>query len=184
MTKQSPHSWLEGFLQHLPPLPHVQPPVWALVEAQHRIVLLLNHILLQESEAMRRLAKQQGRVVLVQWRSLTVKLVATPAGLLDLATAQAQPDLLLTLGEESPLTLAQAALSGDKPTVRIEGDVQLAAEVNWLVDHVRWDIEEDLSRVIGDASAHTLGRAARNMTGVLRQFIGKFANTAPTKAQP
>jgi ubiquinone biosynthesis protein UbiJ len=38
--------------------------------------------------------------------------------------------------------------------VRIEGDVQLAAEVNWLVDHVRWDMEEDLSRLMGDAPAH------------------------------
>lgn len=39
----------------------------------------------------------------------------------------------------------------DKPAVSIEGDVQLAAEVAWLVDNLRWDVEEDLSRLIGDA---------------------------------
>jgi hypothetical protein len=44
--------------------------------------------------------------------------------------------------------------------VRIAGDVQLAAEVQWLVDHVRWDLEEDLSRVIGDAPAHAMGQSA------------------------
>ena len=179
MAKQSPFL----FLQNLPPLPHFSPPAWALDEVRHRIVLLLNHILQQESEAGRRLAKQKGRVVLVQWQSLTLKLMATPAGLLDQADVQAKPDLLLTLAEESPFALAQAVLSGNKPPVRIEGDVQLAAEVNWLVDHVRWDLEEDLSRVIGDVPAHALAQAARNAVVVLRQFVDKVAPVASSKAQ-
>jgi ubiquinone biosynthesis protein UbiJ len=62
---------------------------------------------------------------------------------------------------------------GDKPAVRIEGDVQLAAEVNWLVDHVRWDLEEDLARVMGDAPAHTVVQMARSMGQALAQFVGK-----------
>lgn len=182
MATQSPFSLLESLLQNLPPLPNLQPPDWAVDEAQRRIVLLLNHILMQESEATSRLARQKGRVVLMQWRSFAIKLVATSAGLLDRATAQDKPDLVLAVSEESPWALAQGALRGDKPTVRIEGDVQLAAEVNWLVDHVRWDIEEDLARVIGDAPAHTLGQAARSMASSLRQFLGTTAAAASTKA--
>jgi ubiquinone biosynthesis protein UbiJ len=57
--------------------------------------------------------------------------------------------------------------------VRIEGDVQLAAEVNWLVDHVRWDIEEDLARILGDAPAHALGQAARRVVDALRQLLAR-----------
>lgn len=182
MATQSPFPTLEGFLQNLP-LPNLQPPVWAIDEAQRRIVLLLNHILLQEKEATSRLARQKGRVVHMQWRSFAMKLIATPAGLLDRAPIEAKADLMLAVTEESPFALAQVALRGDKPAVRIEGDVQLAAEVNWLVDHVRWDLEEDLSRVIGDAPAHALGQAARVMAQALRQFIGIAAATGPTKAQ-
>lgn len=181
MATQSPFSWLEGFLQNLP-VPDLQPPAWAVDEAQRRIVLLLNHILMQEEEATRRLARQQRRVVHLQWRSFSMTLVATPAGLLDLATAEAKPDLTLAVTEESPLVLAQGMLRGDRPAVRIEGDVQLAAEVNWLVDHVRWDIEEDLARVIGDAPAHTLGQAARGMAQALRQFVGATTATGADKA--
>jgi ubiquinone biosynthesis protein UbiJ len=173
---------LEGFLQNLP-LPNFQPPVWVVDETQRRIVLLLNHILSQEKEASNRLARQKGRVVLMQWRSFAIKLIATPAGLLDRAPAETKADLILEVTEESPLALGQAALRGDKPAVRIEGDVQLAAEVNWLVDHVRWDLEEDISRVIGDAPAHALGQAARGMATALRQFIGVAAATGATKAQ-
>lgn len=182
MATQSPFSFLEGILQTLP-LPNVQPPAWAIDEVQRRIVLLLNHILMQESEATSRLARQKGRVVLMQWRLFAIKLVATPAGLLDRAPVDAKPDLMLAVTEESPLALAQAMARGDKPPVRIEGDVQLAAEVNWLVDHVRWDLEEDLSRVLGDAPAHALGQAVRSMATALHQFMGKNAATGPTKAQ-
>ena len=69
------------------------------------------------------------------------------------------------------MALIQAALRGDKPAVRIEGDVQLAAEVNWLVDHVRWDLEEDLSRIMGDVPAHAAAEAFRRVAQALRGFV-------------
>ena len=181
MATQSPFSLLEGFLQNLP-LPNLQPPAWAVDEAQRRIVLLLNHILLQETEARSRLQRQKGRVVHLQWRSLTLQLMATPAGLLDRAPSAAKPDLTLAVIEASVLTLAQGALRGDKPAVRIEGDVQLAAEVNWLVEHVRWDLEEDLAKVIGDVPAHTLGQAARAMAAALGPFLGRGSANGVVKA--
>ncbi len=181
MATQSPFSLLEGFLQKLP-LPNLQPPAWAVNEAQRRIVLLLNHVLMQEAEATARLTRQKGRVMLVQWRSFSFKLEATPAGLLDLASLQAQPDLVLTMTDESPLALVQAALRGDKPAVRIEGDVQLAAEVNWLTEHVRWDMEEDLSRIMGDVPAHTVSQMAQGLVAGLRQFVAKAATFVPGKS--
>ena len=170
MATQSPFSLLEEFLQKLST--SFQPPDWAVHETQRRIVLLLNHVLMQEPEAMARLYRQKDRTVMVNWRSVHLKLMVTPAGLLDLAEAQAAPDLTLAVTEESAVALIQAALRGDKPAVRIEGDVQLAAEVNWLVDHVRWDLEEDLSKIIGDAPAHAAAEAFRGMAQALRGFIG------------
>jgi ubiquinone biosynthesis protein UbiJ len=64
-------------------------------------------------------------------------------------------------------------MQGDKPAVRIEGDVQLAAEINWLADHVRWDLEEDLARIMGDAPAHMVVQAGRTLAQGLGQFVGK-----------
>ncbi|MBI3530978.1 MAG: hypothetical protein HY068_00560 [Burkholderiales bacterium] len=49
--------------------------------------------------------------------------------------------------------------------------------VNWLVDHVRWDIEEDLARIVGDAPAHALGQAARRMAEAVRQFLTRASGT-------
>lgn len=151
----------------------LQPPPWLVEEMQRRLVLLLNHVLQQEPEAMARLKRQSGRLVEAHWRHFSVRLQATPAGLLDIGPAQQQPDLALTLAEESPWALAQAALRGEKPPIRIAGDVQLAAEVQWLVDHVRWDLEEDLARLIGDAPAHAMSEVARRMADAVRHFVGR-----------
>jgi ubiquinone biosynthesis accessory factor UbiJ len=181
MATQSPFSWLEGLLQNVN-LPKLQPPEWAISEVQHRIVLLLNHVLMQESEATARLVRQSGRVVLVQWRTFSFKLQATPAGLLDLAALDAQADLVLTATEESPLALAQSVFRGDKPAVRIEGDVQLAAEVNWLTEHVRWDIEDDLARILGDVPARMMCQWTTNMAAAVRQFVAKASTLVPGQA--
>ena len=171
MATQSPFSFLESVFQsfNLP----MTPPAWAVDETHRRVVLLFNHVLQQEPQAMERLVRQKGSVVLVQWRSFTFTLLVTPAGLLDLAGQDAVADLTLVLTQDSPLEIAQAVMQGDKPTVRIEGDVQLAAEVNWLADNVRWDIEEDMARIMGDAPAHMVAQAARNMASALQQFVGK-----------
>lgn len=170
MATQSPFSFLNGLLERVVTGPQL--PSWLVHEVQQRTVLFLNHVLMQEKAAMERLVRQKGRVARVQWRSYTMALAITPAGLLDLAEADAVPDLQLEVTDTSPLALAQAALRGDKPAIRIEGDVQLAADINWLVDNVQWDIEEDLARVIGDAPAHTVSNVARKAAQTLRSFVG------------
>ena len=74
--------------------------------------------------------------------------------------------------------ILSALARGDKPRVRIEGDVQLAAEVNWLIDNVRWDAEEDLARLIGDAPAHTLAVLGRQALAAMRSFVASKAPAA------
>ncbi|MFN3376764.1 MAG: hypothetical protein ACK40S_09465 [Burkholderiaceae bacterium] len=170
MATQSPFSFLDGLADRLAAGP--QPPQWVVQEVQQRIVLLLNHVLMQEPEAMARLARQRGRVVSAQWRHFSMALLITPAGLFNRAAERVTPDLRLEIAESSPLALLEAVVRGDKPPVRIEGDVQLAAEINWLADHVRWDLEEDLARLMGDAPAHGLAQALRRAAQALRQFVG------------
>jgi ubiquinone biosynthesis protein UbiJ len=180
MATQSPFSFLEDFIQNLGT--RFEPPAWAVEEIQRRVLLLINHVLMQEKEAMSRLKRQKGRVVLLQWRQFHFKLLATPAGLLDRSVSDAPADLTLTLTEASPLAMLQTALGGDKPALRIEGDVQLAAEINWLADHLRWDIEEDLARMLGDAPANTLVQTARRAMTGLREFIARRQTAGSTGA--
>jgi ubiquinone biosynthesis accessory factor UbiJ len=125
---------------------------------------------------MARLARQKGQRIEMVWDRMQLQLSPTPAGLLERGHFEGF-DLRLTVTEESPVSMASALARGDKPKVRIEGDVQLAAEINWLIDHVRWDAEEDLARLIGDVPAHTLAQAARQAVAALRSFVAQRSGT-------
>jgi ubiquinone biosynthesis protein UbiJ len=157
-----------------PSFPLPKPPDWLMHELQQRIVLLLNHVLQQEPIAVERLLRQKGRIALIECAPIAIKLIVTPAGLLDQATPEAEPDLSLRVLDTNPFTLAQTLMRGDKPRMEISGDVMLAAEVNWLVDHVRWDVEEDLSRIVGDVAAHTMMQAARGLADALKGFVAQI----------
>lgn len=180
MDTQSPFSFLGRLAESASGLMgKLAPPQWLVHEGQRRMVLLLNHVVMQEAEAQNRLARQKERVVLARWRQFEMRLQVTPAGLFDLATAEQTPDLTITVEEQSPWAMVQSAMKGDKPTVRIEGDVQLAAEINWMADHLRWDVEEDLARVIGDVPAHTIARAVRGIADAARGVVDKVAPAMP-----
>ena len=147
------------------------PPAWVVEETQRRCILLLNHVLMQEPQAMQRLVRQKGRVIFAEWRMVSFKVLVTPAGLFDLAAPVSVADLTVVLNESSPARLVQSLLQGEKPPVRIDGDVQLAAELNWLADNLRWDMEEDLARILGDAPAHWLVQAVKSGSAALRGFL-------------
>ena len=64
MATQSPFSLLADALGKL--TEKLQAPAWLVDEAQHRLVLMFNHVLMQEPEAQARLKRQSGRVVRLQ----------------------------------------------------------------------------------------------------------------------
>ncbi|WP_439517716.1 hypothetical protein [Hydrogenophaga sp.] len=168
-----------NFLQSL--LGAIRPPEWVVDELQNRLVLFLNHVLMQEKAAQERLRRQKGKAVRIQWGDFHLTLAPTAAGLLERCAPDTKAELSMTLTQTSPLDLAQSLLAGDKPGVDIQGDVQLAAEVAWLVDNVRWDVEEDLSRVLGDATAHTLARFARSAAQAVKAFVDRLPSGFPPR---
>src|SRR5690606_36189646 len=96
----------------------------------------------------------------------------------------ATPDLHFEVTETSPLGLAQAALRGLRPPVRIDGAVDFAGDLQWLADNLRWDIEDDLARVIGDVTAHTVSSIARSAGQALRSFVRKGGAVASGAVAP
>jgi len=152
-----------------------QPPEWLVSEGHNRIVLLLNHVLQQEPEAMQRLARQKGRVVKFAWQQYTMLLTSSAVGLLAIASQptdeKQKVDLLLEIVDTDVTDLGKKLMQGDKPNVRIEGDVQLAAEVQWLTQNVQWDLEGDLARIVGNVPAHRIASTMQELRGKLREWV-------------
>ena len=147
-----------------------------------RLTLLINHVLSSETVATDRLRAHSGAtlaLVLADWPSLlpAPPLLAwriTPAGLLDWcgAASPAIPDLAVRLDAGNPALLLARALAGEAPAVQIDGNAMLAADVNWLLQNLRWDVAGDLERLFGPQLAlplHQLGRMlAAGVRGALK----------------
>lgn len=159
-------------------------------EALERVTLLLNHVLASEPEAMARLKPHAGRSVQFVWDGrpawLPAWVPAPPsarwtvdaAGLLELAPAEAAADDEggLRVGLDGAALFAwgmspQGAMAGSAPPMDVQGDAGLAATLAWLAQNLRWDLEDDLARVIGDKPARLLAQAGAAFVAGLRRLV-------------
>lgn len=130
------------------------------------LIAALNHLLEADPALRERLAPFAGEVLDLRAPPLpTLRLAIAEGGRLAPAPSDAEPSLTITLG---PGALAAAARSEDHVLreVEISGNARLATAVMFLFRHLRWDAEEDLSRLIGDAAAHRVAGAARGFAAL------------------
>ncbi|MGE5640132.1 MAG: SCP2 domain-containing protein, partial [Clostridia bacterium] len=59
----------------------------------------------------------------------------------------------------------------------VSGNARLADEVMALARNLRWDFEEDLSRLVGDVAAHRIGETARAFFAWQRDVARRMAET-------
>ncbi|MCC6535625.1 MAG: hypothetical protein IT531_23995 [Burkholderiales bacterium] len=77
----------------------------------------------------------------------------------------------------TPAALARI-VAGDQSAyaeVIVEGDPDFAQAIEHVVRHARWDLEEDLSRLLGDGLAHRVAAAGRNLLAFQRRAAASFA---------
>jgi len=153
-----------------------------------RLVLLLNHVLAAEPVATERLRPHSGRSLQLRldgWPALLPPLPelafrVTPAGLLDWCGAEPleSSDLRMRLDASNPaLTMVQWA-AGERPRVEVQGDAQFAADLSWLMDNLRWDVQDDLARLVGQAPAHEIARVGRLLAVGLREALQALSGWA------
>lgn len=153
-----------------------------------RGLLLLNHLLMSEPAACARLLPHAGKCLYVTWqvapgpwpRPRDLAVLVTPAGLFERAPQTGEPAADLRVGIElpAPHLLALRWLGGQRPSVTIDGDASLATDIGWLADNLRWDMEHDLARLVGDAVAYWLAGVARAVREALRPPAARVAGWA------
>lgn len=158
-----------------------------------RLTLVLNHVLAAEAVATERLRPHAGRALeltLEQWPSLLpspprLAWRVTPAGLLEWCGAEGVPaaDLALRVDASNPALSLARAVGGTLPAVQIDGDAQLAGDVNWLMQNLRWDVAADLERFFGPAVAQQLTRLGGLLAGGVRMAV-KTASDLAERLRP
>jgi ubiquinone biosynthesis protein UbiJ len=120
---------------------------------------LLNYLLAAEPWARGRLAPFAGETVELRAPPLPALRFGIRAGG-TVQAGDAEPGLLMTLKPEFLVGLARGEEHALR-SVAVEGNPKLAAEVLMLARQLRWDAEEDLSRLFGDVAARRLAEAGR-----------------------
>jgi ubiquinone biosynthesis accessory factor UbiJ len=135
----------------------------------------INHILKAEPWAMAELARHAGKVILLSLPMGRLCFELTPEGSLVALTNVDAPALELEVSAEAlsalaggPGNLREQAMK----SVKITGDADLAQLLGRLAGQIRWEYEEDLARVIGDAPANFAVRQGKRLVSV-----GKSAAT-------
>jgi ubiquinone biosynthesis protein UbiJ len=146
-----------------------------------RITLALNHVLASETVATERLKPHAGRSIQLQlagWPSLLPAPPAlvfriTPAGLVEWVEGDllAPVDLQLTVDASNPAKLFVQGMVGERPQVDVVGNAQLAGDVSWLIDNLRWDVQDDLARVVGAGPAREIARFGNLLATGLREGL-------------
>jgi len=172
-------------LPPLPPLPSIAPLLMPAL--QDRLVLLINHVVSREPIAAQRLRPLAGRGLVVHlagWPSLLpaapdLVLGVTPAGLFERLDAPppGAGGLRIEIDAANPAKLALGAFTGEAPTVSVQGDAAFAGEMHWLMDNLRWDIEDDLAGIVGPLPARQLAQFGRTLR---RTLSGMAARMAPS----
>lgn len=153
-----------------------------------RLTLLANHVLAAEPLATHKLAAHSGRSLRLQFEGWPAPLPplpdlvfrVTPAGLLEWcgSDAPAVVDLHLRLASSNPALMLARLASGEPPQVEVQGDAQFAADLSWLMENLRWDVQDDLERLIGRAPAHEVTRIGRGLASGLRQAVRALSGRA------
>jgi ubiquinone biosynthesis accessory factor UbiJ len=127
------------------------------------ILLPLNHMLAQSDWARTRLASFAGKCAAISVFPMQLRLLISSEGYVETANSGSKVDATIVM---TP-ALVGRVLIGDQTARReakIEGDTAFAQEIAFLAQHLRWDYEEDLSKVVGDVVAHRVGETARGFT--------------------
>jgi ubiquinone biosynthesis protein UbiJ len=136
----------------------------------------LNHLLRDAEWARAQLIPFTGRIVRFEVAPLAVAFVIESDGRLAAAPLESEAAALVQASGPTLVRLVWLRDESARQDVRVTGDTALASALTGVLSAMHWDVEEDLSRVIGDVAAHRVAQAGSS-------FLAWQGRTATNLAQ-
>ncbi|MFV1922094.1 MAG: SCP2 domain-containing protein [Methylotenera sp.] len=128
---------------------------------------LLQHITDQNNWSRKHLMPFAGKVLQFNLVPISTKLIILEDG--SLATPDhAVADAIIHISPSLAIRL-MAKDESAKMLIKIDGDSHLATEITKVLQHMRWDIEDDLSKIVGDIPANKIMAVAKESTHALKK---------------
>ncbi len=135
----------------------------------------IDHLLAAEPWARMQLAPHVGKTLHVVVAPFTIRLTVASDRSVVRATTDAVADTTVTLPSASIPRMMSGGVEAALRDLRVEGDAEFAQTVSMLAKNLRWDVEEDLSKVIGDAASHRVVAAGRAASSEIRRANERLA---------
>jgi len=124
------------------------------------VAAFINHLLRSASWARDALGRHAGKTARFEVFPFAVALTVLDSGEVAPAAADAAPAATVKLAPGLMLRLAARDESAWRE-IGITGDTDFASAIHHVTRNLRWDVEEDLSRVFGDIAAHRMAETGR-----------------------
>jgi len=136
----------------------------------------INHVLRGNTWARERLTTHAGLVACIDNPPFSLMMVVTASGEVADAAPDAVADVTVRVTPGLMLRLlARDASAWDD--VKVEGNAEFAASIHYIAHNIRWDVEEDLSRVFGDIAAHRMVKTGREIANWGQQGADNLARS-------
>jgi ubiquinone biosynthesis protein UbiJ len=135
---------------------------------------LLQHLTAQNAWSASILKPYAGKSVLIDFALFDMALVILENGNLATAGETNIADATVTI----PPSLLPRLLAKDESSklkIQIEGDAELATTLAKVFAEMRWDYEDDLSKLVGDVPAFNISEAARHSSRTIKQTTVNLA---------
>lgn len=140
-------------------------------------IAFANHLLESALWARDKLSAHAGKTALFDVYPARLAFAVAADGRLQPAPPDATPAVTIRL---THLTLLGVLADGEEAWRKAEvvGDTDFAAVISQVASNLQWDVEEDLSRVVGDIAAHRMAQAGRSAAAWPKQAAVSMAENA------
>ena len=133
----------------------------------------LNHLLEQAAWARRQLSGFAGRRARFEMPPWKLAFRVDEQGRLAPADDQAV-DVTVVLPAGTPLVALQG-MDRAMAAAHVTGNAEFATALSFVLKNLRWDVEEDLSKLVGDITAHRLVQGANRFVAWQQQAAIRLA---------
>ena len=150
------------------------------------LLAAINHLLGQAAWAREKLAPFAGHAARIKLPPFEAAFLVADDGCIAAPAPEAEFEVSISLPAATPLL----ALQGKDAVVRaarIEGSAEFAEALGFVIRNLRWDAEEDLSKIVGDIAAHRIVAGTRELAGWQRRAALNLAENLAeyfTEEQP
>lgn len=135
---------------------------------------VIQHLLAQNAWSAPLLQPFAGQSVRLNFVLLKTALVILENGSLAIAGETNIPDATITIPPSLLLRL-MAKDESAKLQIKVDGDTHLATALAKVLSKIRWDYEDDLSKLVGDVPAYKIGEFTRYTTNTVKDTATNLA---------